>query len=88
MNMIEPEIPYILQCVDAHLESAFAAISNRIQGIEARMPVSPEVVAELRRDLAEANAALEEATKRDAERIIEVERLKLELRALQERLNP
>lgn len=86
--MIEPEIPYILQCVDAHLESAFAAISNRIQGIEARMPFPPEVVSQLRQELACANSALERANKRDAERIIEVERLKLELRALQERLNP
>lgn len=75
--MIEQEVPFILSCVDQHLESAFAAISNRIQAIESRLPYSPEIVSQLRQELACANSALERANKRDAERIVELERLKL-----------
>jgi len=86
--MIEPEIPYILQCVDAHIAPKLEEINRSIAAIQNRMPVSPEVVSQLRQELACTNSALERANKRDAERIIEVERLKLELRALQERLNP
>lgn len=78
---IEAEIPYIMQCVankyDPLLHEIELRFNKWIASIEDRLPVSPEVVAELRRDLAEANAALERANKRDAERIVELERLKL-----------